>query len=122
MAFIIKCNLKLKLNHFRTSKKEIPGYNYWNGEFKCLICKQEVKSFVEKEPKFNGHVLMLIKIENECSGLNGKIRVNGEQRDLIKHEVFCKGKINFKNEAFQKSILINNIFVVNILHFHIFFN
>ena len=101
----LKCLFKLKFNRFRTTKKEIPGHNYWHGKFKCKICKQEVESFIDKSPVDSAHVVMNFELKKNCSGLNGKIRTDGEQREIIKQEAFCKGTLNFKNEAFLKSII-----------------
>lgn len=99
----IKCSLKLKFNRFRTTKRDLPGHNYWYGEFKCTICKKSVKSLIEKEPNHLDDVIMMMNFENTCSGLAGKIRIDGETRESIKQEVYSKGTICFKIDATQNS-------------------
>ncbi|RNA42856.1 hypothetical protein BpHYR1_013362 [Brachionus plicatilis] len=41
----------------------------------------------------------MIELEKTCTGLNGKLRIDGENRNLIKQEVYSKGTMGFKNDA-----------------------
>ncbi|RNA22179.1 hypothetical protein BpHYR1_043057 [Brachionus plicatilis] len=42
---------------------------------------------------------MMIELEKTCTSLNGKLRIDGENRNLIKQEVYSKGTMGFKNDA-----------------------
>ena len=69
-------------NSFSSSKKVIPGHNFWGGKVKCIYCSNELKGFVKIKPIKNDRIDFVFDWNGkQCSAI-GPNKTSGIKRNI----------------------------------------